>query len=134
MTSDPLPSREESSAFISLVPAAEDGDETGLIEQANLFDSAPLFIPGEWSAASKIFSSRILQEWQVFPGFEPSIELMAEVRPDRLALPRVARVQQPADLLDLRFWDLFSHFGQEDLPVDKPESWRSLALVTVLSG
>jgi len=132
--SNPLPSREESRAFISLVPTEGQGDEAELIEQASLFDSAPLFIPGEWSSASGVFSSKILRDWQVFPDYEPSIELMDEVKPNRLLLPEAAAVRQPSDLLDLRFWDLLRYFGQSELEVETPESWSSVAVATAISG
>lgn len=132
--SNPLPSRDESRAFISLVPTEAGGDEAELIEQASLFDSAPLFIPGEWSSASGVFSSKILRDWQVFPEYEPSIELINEVKPNRLLLPKLAAVTQPSDLLDLHFWDLLSYFGQGELEVEKPGSWNSVAEATVISG
>lgn len=132
--SNPLPSREESGAFISLVPTDVGGDEAELTEQASLFDSAPLFIPGEWSSASEVFASRILRDWQVFPDFEPKIELMDEVRPDRLSLSQVTGVKQPSDMLNFRFWDLFSYFGQREAQFEEPESWRSVALVSIMSG
>lgn len=132
--SNPLPTGEESVAFIALLPPEVEGDEAELAEQASLFDSAPLFIPGEWSSASGVFSSKILRDWQVFPDYEPSIELMNEVRPARLSLPEVPTVEQPSDLLELRFWDLFSSFGQGELTIETPESWNSVAVVTIVSG
>lgn len=131
---NPLPSSEEGAAFIALVPTDVEDDEDELIEQASLFDSAPLFIPGEWSSASNVFSSRVLQDWQVLPDFEPSIELKEEVQPDRLSLPVIAAVEEPSDLLDFRFWDLFSAFGQGEIQMEAPGAWNSLAVATVISG
>jgi len=132
--SSPLPSREESGAFVSLVPSEVEGDETELIEQARLFDSAPLFIPGEWSSSSGVFSSKILRDWQVFPDFELSIELMNEVKPERLSLPQITSVEQPSDLLGFRFWDLFSYFGQGEVRAWPSDSWSSVAVATIISG
>lgn len=132
--SNSLPSREETTAFISLVPTDVTGYETELIEQASLFDSAPLFIPGAWSSASGVFSSKILRDWQVFPDFEPSIELMDEVKPGRLSLHHAAGLKEPSDLLGLRFWDLFSQFGQGEVHLDKPKDRSSVAVATIISG
>ncbi|PXA05695.1 hypothetical protein DDZ13_02145 [Coraliomargarita sinensis] len=132
--SSPLPSREESTAFISLVPTEVEGDEAELVEQASLFDSAPLFVPGEWSSASGVFSSKILRNWQVFPDYEPDIELMAEVKPDRLSLQQATEVREPMDLLALRFWDMFSYFGQGGIEAEAPERWASVAVATIISG
>lgn len=135
--SNPLPLPEEEPAFISLVPTGIEGDEAELIEQASLFDSAPLFIPGEWNSASRVLPSKIFQDWQASPDFEPGLELMElmeEVRPERLSLAQVAGVDRPSDLLNLRFWDLFSYFGQGKVQVEKQEAWHSLAEVSILSG
>ena len=132
--SSPLPSSEESAAFISLVPMGPESHEAELIEQASLFDSAPLFIPGEWNSASKILPAGIFEEWQAFPDFEPRLELMDEVGPDRGSLSQVAGVNQPSDLLALRFWDLLSYFGQGEREVAARQTWGSLARVRVLKG
>ncbi len=136
VSSNPLHSRAEDAAFVVLVSTDLDRDSEALIEQASLFDSAPLFIPGEWSAASAVFSGQIMQDWRNFPDFEPDISLLRDVRPDRLSLPRVADVKQPADLLDLRFWDIFSHFGEGEgeLAIEAFESWSPVAVVTIISG
>lgn len=134
VVSNPLPSIEQRPAYISLVPTSVEDGKDELIEQASLFDSAPLFIPGEWNSVSRLSPSKTFQDWQVFPDFEPSLELMDEVRPERLAAPQVADVKQPSDLLDLRFLDLFSYFGYGEVSVAKQESWSSLAEVSVLSG
>jgi hypothetical protein len=132
--SNPLPSGEESPAFVALVSTDGKGGDKEIVAQADLFDSAPLFIPGEWSSASGLLPSEVLREWEAFPDFEPSIKLMDEVKPDRLSLPQAASVAQPEDLLDFRFWDLFDYFGQVEVALERPDGWASLASVIVLSG
>ena len=134
--SNPLPTRAEESAYITLISKETEGGKAELIEQASLFDSAPLFIPGEWSTASGVFSSRTVQDMhmQVFPDYEPEIELLDEVRPVRMSLPRVAALERPSDLLDLRFWDLFAYFGEKEIQIEAPDPWTSVAVITVLSG
>lgn len=128
--SSPLPTSEDSPAFISFMSSESDDGETDLIEQASLFDTAPLFIPGEWSTAAGVFTAEIAQDWQAFPGYEPDIDLLSDVRPSRLSLPKVAKVEQPGDLLDLNFWDLFSSFGQRDSAAAEVEPWKIVALAT----
>lgn len=132
--SNPLPSREEEAAFVAFISTDIGGDEAELIEQASLFDSAPLFIPGEWSTASEAFYFKDVQDWQVFPDFEPEMELKSRVWPVRLSRSLDAEVKKPIDLLNLRFWNLFSYFGQKEISLEKPEVWHSVAVVSVLSG
>lgn len=134
ISSDPLSSRQEDPAFITLATAASEGSTDELTAQASLFDSAPLFIPGEWSAASEVFSSRIVQDWRNFPDFEPSIELMDEVRPASLSLTRIQDMKQPSDFLNLRFWDLFSSFGEGEVQVEVFGNRNPVAVVTIMSG
>lgn len=134
IASDPLPTREEDPAFITLVSTEGEAEASELVEQASLFDSAPLFVPGEWSSAAQVFSSRSVPDWRNFADFEPSIELMDKVRPTGLSLAGVAQVKQPSDLLDLRFWDLLSNFGQLETTVEAFEDSGSVAQVTVMTG
>jgi len=132
VVSSPLPVSDEKNAFIAYVSADKTGDEVDLIGQASLFDSAPLFIPTEWTSVSKVYNFRYEQDWQVFPDFEPRIDLASDVRPVRLSLPLVDRVNEPIDLLDFRFWDLFSYLGQTERPPAKSPAWQSVAVVKVL--
>lgn len=134
VVTSPLPAREDSPAFIAYIFDSDAGDEFDQIGQANLFDSAPLFIPTEWTSVSKVYNFRDEQDWRVFPDFEPGIDLEREMRPVRLSLPFIESVNKPVDLLDFRFWDLFSYLGQGDLPPAKSTTWQSVAVVKVLEG
>lgn len=134
IASDPLPGRQENSAFITLVSTEMEEDAAELVEQASLFDSAPLFIPGEWSSAAQVFAARTEQDWRSFSDLEPDLELKDEIRPSRFSLARVAALEQPSDLLDWRFWDLLSAFGEQEFGIEALESLGSTASVTVLSG
>lgn len=134
VASDPLPAPDDDSPFITLGSSETTEGPAGLPEQASLFDSAPLFIPGEWSAASEVFSSRAVQDWRNLPDFEPSIELKDEVRPDGMSLSRAYEVEQPSDLLALGFWDLFSHFGEEGSDFEAFEDRGAAAVVTIMGG
>lgn len=134
VVSSPLPVSEDRNAFVAYVSTDEAEDEVNGIGQASLFDSAPLFIPTEWTSVSNVYNVRDEEEWQVFPEFEPGIDLASEVRPTRLSLSFIDSVNQPVDLLDLRFWNLFSHLGQiESKPVTSP-AWQSFASVKVLGS
>ena len=59
---------------------------------------------------------------------------MDEVKPGRLSLHHAAGLKRPSDLLGLRFWDLFSQFGQREVPLDQPDNWSSVAVATIISG
>lgn len=135
--SNPLPSPEQNQPFIKYVSGLREITEDGMLEQASLFDSAPLFIPGEWSSSSGILKPRIDSEWEVFPDIPLQVDrqsLLVETRPERLTLPQVAEVTKPMDLLGLQFWDVFESFGQSfNEPLETGEEWRSLAVVRVLS-
>lgn len=134
IASDPLPAREESPAFITLVSTQRQEDAAELVEQASLFDSAPLFIPGEWSSAAQVFSARTERDWRSFPDFEPELELKDEIRPSRFSLAQASDLEQPSDLLHWRFWDLFSAFGEKESRVQAFEQAESIASITILSG
>lgn len=134
VTSNPLPSRANDAAFISLIPGDLEGNELELVEQASLFDSAPLFIPGKWSSASSVFSRQVDEELQVFPDFEPGIELLNELKPTRLSLREVEDFNQPSDLLALRFWDIFETFGEAEVTIAPYEEDSGTAIITVIAG
>ncbi|MFU8847401.1 MAG: hypothetical protein ACNA77_01620 [Opitutales bacterium] len=134
IASDPLPAREENPAFITLVSTEGQEDAAELVEQASLFDSAPLFIPGEWSSAAQVFSARTERDWRSFPSFEPELELKDEIRLSRLSLAQRSDLERPSDLLNWRFWDLFAAFGEKESSVEAFESAGSIASVTILSG
>lgn len=134
VVSNPLPSRSDNSAYIALLPADQGDGEIELVEQASLFDSAPLFIPGKWSSASQVFPSGMTPDFRVFPDYEPSIELLEELKPMRLSLANTANVQEPIDLLNLRFWDLFDSFGEAETPVAELGNGKSVAAIRILAG
>lgn len=132
--SNPLPSRSDYPAFIALLSADQSGGDAELTEQASLFDSAPLFIPGEWSSAAQVFPVRMAQDSQVFPDYQPNLELLNELKPVKLSALTIADVREPADLLDLRFWDLFEAFGESSTPVVELGRGGAVAVVRIMAG
>lgn len=134
IASNTLPSLEEEFAFISLVSAGVEENASELAEQASLFDSAPLFMPGEWSSAAQVFSYRVDQDRRIFPELEPSIQIIDEIRPKSWALSSVTDVRQPSDFLALHFWDLFSYFGEGEFGSETHARHGGSVLVRALSG
>lgn len=134
IASNSLPTHEEEAAFIALVSEELEENASAFVEQASLFDSAPLFVPGEWSSAAQVFSHRSVQDRRSFSDFEPSIQIIDEIRPSSWALSRMTDIKQPSDLLALHFWDMFSYFGEKENRVEAYESNGGTVLVTILSG
>jgi len=115
--SSPLPDRAEARPFVQYVSAGSLASDRELEEQAELFDSAPLFIPTHWNASQVTFveSGDVLREQ--FPEFEPKIELQRELQPSSFLVVDSAQVNQPLDLLASRFWRFFSGFAESAVPV-----------------
>lgn len=134
IASNSLPSHEEELAFIALVSDGAEGNASELAEQASLFDSAPLFIPGEWSSASQGFSHWSDPGQRIFSELEPKIQVIGDIRPKSWALPPLAEVRQPSDFLALHFWDLFSYFGEGASEVEPHVSHGGSVQVRVLGG
>lgn len=138
IASNSLPSPEEKLAFISLFTSGVEEDASEFAEQASLFDSAPLFMPGEWSSAAQVFSHRSDQERRIFPELELGIPIIDEIRPQSWTLSSVGDVRQPSDFLALHFWDLFSYFGggetREQAAGEAHASHGGSMQVRVLSG
>jgi len=132
--SNPLPDEDDTPAYVSYINTDSLGDAAGLGEQAMLFDSAPLFIPGRWSAASSILPKQLYTQPKTFPDFEPEINIGTELKPERIELFDVVAVDGPEDLLDLRFWSHFEYFGQGDPEMVALEEWNAMAEVRVVSS
>lgn len=117
VTSNPLPTRDESGAFVRYLSAGSLAEDESLEEQAQLYDSAPLFIPTEWNAAQTlplVLGDRIRQR---FPDFEPAMDLQGALHSSNLPIGVIDLVEEPADLLKSRYWNFFELFGQSDAEV-----------------
>ncbi|MEO0508280.1 MAG: hypothetical protein AAF065_00290 [Verrucomicrobiota bacterium] len=134
VVSNSLPERLDQPPFLSFLDDQSLIDDVGLEEQAMLFDTAPLFIPGYWSAASAALPQQLNPASNVFSDFEPEIDLLAELQPPRIFLSGDFEVEEPEDLLDLRFWRLFQHFGQRDTIAPAFENWEAFAEVEVIDS
>ncbi len=132
VVSSPLPDRAEARPYVQYVSAGSLASDRELEEQAELFDSAPLFIPTHWNASQVTFveSGDVLREQ--FPEFEPNIELQSELQPSSFLVVEAAQVDDPLDLLASRFWRFFSGFAESAVPVVAFADEPPLAEVSVV--
>jgi hypothetical protein len=134
MLSNELPMPPEKDPFVAYVPLDEEGGDLDLVEQAALFDSAPLFIPGRWSAASSALPPPESFGLRVFPDFEPEMTLVEDLRPQRIEFQSRSGVEEPIDLLEFQHWQLFRNFSLGDVPTVALEDWTPVAEVRVVTG
>ncbi len=130
--SNPLPTRDTSGAFLQYVSAGSLAGDAALEEQAQLFDSAPLFVPTQWNAAQRITLVQRDRVGEHFPDFEPKIDLLAALNSSSLPLSDGNIVDVPTDLLASNFWDFFLGFGQSGDSVTPFPQAGHFAEVTVV--
>ena len=102
-------------------------------ENALLFDSAPLFIPTKWNAAQNLFTDIKTSGRSSLGQYEPAIDLLTDLAPVNLPLPREHYVTKPIDLLDSRYWAFFTDFGEFSQKVEPFADSDSFALVRNLN-
>jgi len=132
--SNPLPTREESRPFVQYVSPDRLQSGAELEEQAALFDSSPLFVPGQWNAAHNLQPPSRDRAVLRFPAYEPKIDFSLALVPKGLPLGLSHAVIEPVDLLSLSYWDLFRGFGQAALAIDELEDTGVFAEVRSLQG
>lgn len=112
--SNPLPAREPTATFVQYVSPHSLLVGAELEEQAVLFDSAPLFVPSPWNAAHNLLPPSRDRGLLRFPSYLPEMDLSStSLLPASLPVGQTYSVQEPADLLVLRYWDLFRDITQE---------------------
>ncbi|MEN8661761.1 MAG: hypothetical protein ACN4GF_04265 [Lentimonas sp.] len=116
--SNPLPTRDENSAFVRYVSANSLAGDRALEEQAQLFDSAPLFVPTQWNAAQNVSLMPSDRVGERFPEFEPEINLIAALHSSNLPMGTENLVEAPGDLLASRFWSFFERFAQAEETIE----------------
>lgn len=112
VVSEPLPERPDREGFVQFVSPTRLGSSEALEEQAELMDTAPLFIPGQWNAAHNLQVPVRDETLQRFPYYQPEIDVLGQLRPERTPIGERFDVATPSDLLALRHWDLFQGFGE----------------------
>jgi hypothetical protein len=116
VTSNPLPTREPSPPFVRYVSPETLLSGAELEEQAALFDSAPLFVPGPWNAAHNLQPPRRDRALLRFPAYEPPSDFSSALLSDSVPFGQNYGVTVPADLLALRYWNLFRGFAAAEAP------------------
>lgn len=132
--SSPLPTRQESRPFVQYVSSDTMLSGAALEEQAALFDSAPLFVPGQWNAAHNLQTPLRDRALLRFPAYEPEINFSSALVSEGLPVGLRYAVTEPVDLLSLRYWDLFRDFGREDTTVSELEATGVFAEVRSVQG
>jgi hypothetical protein len=134
VVSNPLATREPSLPFVQYVSPETLFSGAALEEQAELFDSAPLFVPGRWNAAHNLqppSRDRVLLR---FPPYEAEFDLSGELISEGINLSLDSSVTKPIDLLALRYWNLFSALGRTGAEAEALELTGAFAEVRTLNG
>ncbi|MEE2988929.1 MAG: hypothetical protein VX372_05090 [Verrucomicrobiota bacterium] len=135
VVSNPLPTREATPPFVQYVSPNTLLSGAALEEQAVLFDSAPLFVPGKWNASHNlrpISRERTLLSFDAYG--EPRSDFSSALISKGLPLGLNYAVTEPADLLALRYWDLFGGLGQTAPVVEQLEGIGVFVEVRTVEG
>ena len=130
----PILIKEESSPFVQYVSSQGLLEGSALDEHAVLFDSAPLFIPGQWNSAHKFEPPSRALPFSSFSAYEPEISFSEALLLDDLPSRQSYPVNSPVDLLAWRYWDLFRGFGGEVMDIQEFESTGNFLEVSFLNG
>lgn len=117
VVSSSLPNREPARPYVEYVSAGSLASDRELEEQAELFDSAPLFIPTRWNASQVLAVDSGDTMRGQFPEFEPNIQLLDELKPSSFLVSQHGEVTEPLDLLASRFWRFFAGFAESQEPL-----------------
>ena len=135
VVSNPLPTREPIQPFVQYVSPGTLLSGAALEEQAALFDSAPLFVPGKWNASHNlrpISRERTLLSFDAYG--EPRSDFSSGLISKGLPLGLNFAVTEPVDLLALRYWDLFGGIGQTASVVEQLEDTGVFVEVRTVEG
>ena len=119
---NPLPTREAMPPFVQFVSPSKLLSGAVLEEQAALFDSAPLFVPGKWNASHNLrplSRERTLLSFSAYG--EPQSDFSTALISEGLPVGLKSAVTEPSDLLALRYWDLFRGVGQTASAIEELE-------------
>ena len=135
VVSNPLPTREAIPPFVQFVSPSTLVSGAVLEEQAALFDSAPLFVPGKWNASHNLrplSRERTLLSFSAYG--EPQSDFSSALITEGLPVGLESAVTEPADLLALRYWDLFRGVGQTASFVEELEDTGVFVEVRTIEG
>ena len=132
---NPLPTREAMPPFVQFVSPSKLLSGAVLEEQAALFDSAPLFVPGKWNASHNLrplSRERTLLSFSAYG--EPQGDFSAALISEGLPVGLKSAVTEPSDLLALRYWDLFRGVGQTASAIEELEDTGVFVEVRTVEG
>lgn len=135
VVSNPLPTRDVMPPFVQFISPSTLISGAVLEEQAALLDSAPLFVPGKWNASHNLrplSRERTLLSFDAYG--EPRVDFSSDLISKGLPLGLNFAVTEPADLLDLRYWDLFGVIGQTAPVIEQLEVTGVFVEVRTLEG
>jgi hypothetical protein len=135
VVSNPLPARETIPPFVQYLSPSSLLSGAALEEQAALFDSAPLFVPGKWNASHNLrplSRERTLLSFSAYG--EPQRDFSSALISEGLPVGLESAVTEPVDLLALRYWNLFRGIGQTAPVVEEFEGTGVFVEVRTLEG
>lgn len=124
---------EPSAPFVVFLDGAAMEADSLANERAQLFDSAPLFIPTPWNAAARDYRTLEVPAAGNFEDYLPTISLEQELWPSGTFGLRGELVEGPSDFLDLRFLSPFRTFGQTAQKPVEPLDHASFVRVQVMT-
>ena len=135
VVSNPLPPSEAIPPFVQYVSPSTLLSGAALEEQAALFDSAPLFVPGKWNASHNLRPSSRERTLLSFDAYgEPRGDFSSDLISEGLPLGLNFEVTEPVDLLALRYWDLFGDIGLTGPVVEELEGTGVFVEVRTVEG
>ena len=135
VVSNPLPTRDVMPPFVQFISPSTLISGAVLEEQAALLDSAPLFVPGKWNASHNLrplSRERTLLSFSAYG--EPESDFSTALITEGLPVGLESVVTEPADLLALRYWDLFRGVGQTASFVEELEDTGVFVEVRTIDG
>ncbi len=117
---NPLQDIPEKEAFVQF-PMPDGGVRDALMmEQALLFDSAPLFLPTEWNYLSnqdlRGYSDPVLDP--LFESFEPALAIQSMDYDELGSLSEIS-IRSEADFLSPQNWSFFEEMGRDSVPLPR---------------
>ena len=133
--SNPLPESEKKAPFVAFLPEGLLDEDQVLMEQAALFDTAPLFIPTKWSGYSLEMPIVAVKPDRLFELYEPEIELAENLKIVSLDSPNRYALKSATDLSLVPREGEYASFGigsMRQTPIS--EEWEPVVRVIAFNG
>ncbi len=130
-----LPHMETPEPFVNFQSYTEGGGAESLFEQAELLDTAALFMPSPYSDHFEQYSILGRAAEIRFERFDPEIQIIKQLAPESGISPDLPSTHKPEDLLNNRYWNFFSTVGMRSTrPVDAVSEDSPLILLRYTSA